>query len=51
MNFFEVGHRAFYGAMGTLVEGCQNRKTNDFSEKNKNKMFYYLKIMMVIALR
>ena len=32
-ELFEVGHRAFYGAMGTFVEGCQNRKNNDFSEK------------------
>ena len=34
-ELFEVGHRAFYGAMGTFVEGCQNRKNNDFSEKNE----------------
>ena len=25
-KLFEVGHCAFYGAMGTFVEGCQNRK-------------------------
>ena len=25
-ELFEVGHRAFYGAMGIFVEGCQNRK-------------------------
>ena len=25
-EIFGVGHRAFYAAMGTFVEGCQNRK-------------------------
>ena len=38
-----VGNCAFYAAMGTFVEGCQNRKNNDCSENMKNKMFYYLK--------
>ena len=42
-ELLEVGHRALYGAMGTFEEGCQNRENNDFSEKMKNKMFYYLK--------
>ena len=35
-KLFEVGPRAFYGAMGTFVEGCQNRKKNDdYSGKNE----------------
>ena len=29
--------------MGTFIEGCQNRKNNDFSENMKNKMLYYMK--------
>ena len=34
-ELFEVGHRAFYGAMGTFVEGVKTVKNNDFSEKNE----------------
>ena len=34
-ELFEIGDRAFYGAMGTFVEGCQNRKSNDYSEKSE----------------
>ena len=40
-EFLEVGHCAFYSAMGTFVEGCQNRKKiTTFQKKMKNKMFY-----------
>ena len=43
-ELFGVGHRAFCGAMGTFVEGCQNRKKiTIFQGKMKSKMFYYLK--------
>ena len=43
-GIFEVGHRAFYGAMGTIVEGCQTRKKITISQdKMKSKIFYYLK--------
>ena len=34
-EIFEVGHRAFYGVMGTFVEGCQNRKKERFFRKNE----------------
>ena len=43
-KLFEVGPRAFYGAMGIFVEGCRNRKKiTIFPEKMKSKMFHYLK--------